>query len=92
MGSNWLTTVSYRDEILAPHVLLFRDAVGPNFLLIDDNARSHRTQMVDVILKTEDIVLMNWPDFSTDLNPIEHGWTKVSSVPNHLQGATCLGS
>ena len=31
----------YRDEILHPVVRLFAGAVGPDFVLMDDNARPH---------------------------------------------------
>ncbi|GBM77396.1 hypothetical protein AVEN_213857-1 [Araneus ventricosus] len=34
--------VRYRDEILEPYVRLFRGAVVPEFILMDDNARPHR--------------------------------------------------
>ena len=37
-----VTGVRYRDEVLEPYVRLFRGAVGPEFILMDDNARPHR--------------------------------------------------
>lgn len=37
-----VTSVRYRDEVLEPYVRLFRGAVGPDFILIDDNARPHK--------------------------------------------------
>ncbi|GBN43437.1 hypothetical protein AVEN_130985-1 [Araneus ventricosus] len=64
--------VRYRDEILEPYVRLFRGAVGPEFILIDDNARPHRALLVDKFLESEDIRRMDWPARSPDLNPIEH--------------------
>ena len=63
-----LTAIRYRVEVLAPHVRLFRDAVGPDFVLKDDNARSHRAHVVDDFLETEDIARMDWPARATDLN------------------------
>lgn len=64
----------YREEILEPHVRLFRGAVGPEFIFMDDNARPHRSQLVDEFLQEEDIQRMEWPARSPDMNPIEHAW------------------
>ncbi|GBL87031.1 Transposable element Tcb2 transposase [Araneus ventricosus] len=69
-----VTGVRYRDEILEPYVRLFRGAVGPEFILMDDNARPHRALLVDEFLESEDIRRMDWPARSQDLNPIEHVW------------------
>ncbi|GFW17742.1 transposable element Tcb1 transposase [Trichonephila clavipes] len=45
----------YRDVILKQHARLFRGVMGAEFLLMDDNARSHRVNIVHECLKTEDI-------------------------------------
>ncbi|XP_055950866.1 uncharacterized protein LOC129984948 [Argiope bruennichi] len=37
----------YRQEVLEPYVRLFRGAVGPEFIFMDDNALPHRALMVD---------------------------------------------
>ena len=47
-------------------------AIGPNFILIDDNARPHRALVTNANLEHETIVPMDWPARSLDLNPIEH--------------------
>ncbi|GBN36424.1 hypothetical protein AVEN_112991-1, partial [Araneus ventricosus] len=39
------------DEILEPYVRLFRGAVGPEFILMDNNARPHRALLVDEFLE-----------------------------------------
>ncbi|GFW32669.1 DDE_3 domain-containing protein [Trichonephila clavipes] len=64
----------YRDVILEQHVRLFRGAMGAEFLFRDDNARPHRANIVDEYLQSEDIIRMDWPAYSPDLNPIEHEW------------------
>ncbi|GFU87851.1 DDE_3 domain-containing protein [Trichonephila clavipes] len=62
----------YRDVILEQPVRLFRGAMGAEFLFMDDNARPHRTNIVDECLQSEDITRMDWSTYSPDLNPIEH--------------------
>ncbi|GFY19332.1 transposable element Tcb2 transposase [Trichonephila clavipes] len=44
----------YRDEVLEPYVRLFRSAVGPDFIFIDDNAPCHRAVLIDDFLETKD--------------------------------------
>ncbi|GFU95289.1 transposable element Tcb2 transposase [Trichonephila clavipes] len=64
----------YCEEVLLPHMRLFRDAIGPDFIFMDDNARPHRTLAVEELLESEDITRMDCPAYSPDLNPIEHAW------------------
>ncbi|GFU78720.1 transposable element Tcb2 transposase [Trichonephila clavipes] len=40
----------YCEEVLLPHVRLFRGAIGPDFIFMDDNARPHRTIAVEELL------------------------------------------
>ncbi|GFX98353.1 transposable element Tcb1 transposase [Trichonephila clavipes] len=45
-----MTDHIYRDVILEQRVRLFRGAKGAEFLFMDDNARSHRANIVDECL------------------------------------------
>ncbi|GFX51433.1 transposable element Tcb2 transposase [Trichonephila clavipes] len=68
------TAQRYRDEVLEPHVHLFRSAFGPDFIFMDDNAPCHRTVLIDDFLETENIQRISWLANSLDLNPIKHVW------------------
>ncbi|GFW76153.1 transposable element Tcb2 transposase [Trichonephila clavipes] len=68
-----VTAQRYRDEVFEPYVRLFRGAVGPAFIFIDDTAPCYRVVLIVDFLETENIQRMSWPANSPDLNPIEHG-------------------
>ncbi|GFS70059.1 transposable element Tcb2 transposase [Trichonephila clavipes] len=50
-----VTAQRYRDEVLEPYVHLFRGAVDPDFIFMDDNAPCHRAVLIDDFLETENI-------------------------------------
>ncbi|GFT97522.1 DDE_3 domain-containing protein [Trichonephila clavipes] len=81
----------YRDVILEQqHVRLFRGAMGSEFLFMDDNARPHHESIVGECLQSEDIIRMDWPEYSPDLNRIEHVWDMLSQrIAAHH--SACLG-
>ncbi|GFX03114.1 transposable element Tcb1 transposase [Trichonephila clavipes] len=67
-----MTGQRYIDEVLLPHVRLFRGAVGDKFVFMDDNATCHQTLAVQDCLDSEGIQRLVWPARSPDLNPIEN--------------------
>ncbi|GFX83629.1 transposable element Tcb2 transposase [Trichonephila clavipes] len=69
-----LTARQYRNEILRPIVDPYAAAIGDDFILMDDNCRPHRANLVEGLIFEEGIVLMEWPAYSSDMNPIEHVW------------------
>ncbi|KAI3359140.1 hypothetical protein L3Q82_002673 [Scortum barcoo] len=82
-----LTAIRYRDEILRPLVRPYAGAVGPGFLLMQDNARPHVAGVCQQFLQDEGIDAMDWPARSPDLNPIEHIWD-IMSRSIHQRHAT----
>ncbi|GFT47311.1 transposable element Tcb2 transposase [Trichonephila clavipes] len=71
VANGTMTGQRYIDEVLLPHVRLFRGAVGDKFVFMDDNATCHRTLAVQDC-NSEGIQRLVWPARSPDLNPIEN--------------------
>ncbi|GFV19018.1 vascular endothelial growth factor receptor 3 [Trichonephila clavipes] len=74
VANGTMTGQRYIDEVLLPHVRLFRGAIGDKFVFMDDNATCHRTLAVQDCLDSEDIQRLVWTERSPDLNPIENVW------------------
>ncbi|GFX06538.1 transposable element Tcb2 transposase [Trichonephila clavipes] len=87
VANGTMTGQRYIDEVLLPHVRLFRGAVGDKFVFMDDNATCHRTLAVQDCLDSEGIQRLVWPARSPDLTPLKmcgmlwgaSCWSKLSS-------------
>ncbi|GFW23450.1 transposable element Tcb1 transposase [Trichonephila clavipes] len=69
-----LTARRYRDDIPRPIVVPYAAAIGDDFILMDDNCRPHRANLVEDFFFEEGIVRMEWPTCSPDMHPIQHVW------------------
>ena len=90
IGNGTLTAVWYVNEILDVHVRTYAGAVGPDFILMDDNARAHRAHITNRYIEEATVVRMDWPARSPDLNPIEHAWDMLQKAisSRHVQSTT----
>lgn len=69
-----LNGLAYRNDILQPLALTALQALGPDSILQDDNARPHRAGVVNDFLQQQHVTRLDWPAYSPDLSPIEHVW------------------
>ncbi|GFV37570.1 transposable element Tc1 transposase [Trichonephila clavipes] len=76
VANGTMTGQRYIDEVLLPHVRLFRGAVGDKFVFMDDNATCHRTLVVQDCLDSKG---QNYPPTkkNTLIRALTEEWDKL---------------
>ena len=81
---NNMTGMLYARDIIRGLVEPISQAIGENFIFLDDNAPPHRTLEVQTTLRNLGITHLRLPARSPDLNPIEHAWDMLQrALDNH---------
>ncbi|GFV35022.1 hypothetical protein TNCV_316961 [Trichonephila clavipes] len=78
VANETMTGQRYIDEVLLPHVRLFRGAVGDKFVFMDDNVTCHRTLAVQDCLDSE-VNGRNYPptNKNTLIRALTEEWNKL---------------
>ncbi|GFV35824.1 transposable element Tcb2 transposase [Trichonephila clavipes] len=78
VANGTLTGQRYIDEVLLPHVRLFRGVVGDKLVFMDDNATCHRTLAVQDCLDSE-VAGRNYPptNKNTLIRALTEEWDKL---------------
>ena len=83
-----MTAAKERDEILRDVIMPFHHAHPvENFVLVDDDATSHRARVATAYKRANNIITEDWPARSPHLNVTEHAWEMLQRVVNARQPA-----
>jgi uncharacterized protein YukE len=53
---------------------------SPEMSFMQDNAPTHTARIIKEWFEDNGISTIDWPPYSTDLNPIEHSWAKLKEM------------
>jgi transposase len=73
------------EELLAP-------TLKPGELVFMDNCPIHKMEEIEDLIEACGAGVLFLPPYSSDLNPIEHGWSKVKTRLRALKPRTLEGS
>nr|CAH7725957.1 unnamed protein product [Callosobruchus chinensis] len=74
-----MTGAYYLQNIINTIVQPLRNEIGDQFIFMEDNARPHRTRVVQQALENGNITRLERPAMSLDMNPMKHVWDYFSS-------------
>ena len=80
-------------EILSRFMEYVADTLDVNTIFMQDNALIHKAEIVKNWLQEQDFIVMEWPPYSSDLNPIKHVWPmlKAALQQQHSELASMKG-
>ena len=64
-----------------------QDKYQANFIWQHDNAPAHRSRVVRDVMEDEDVIILPWPAYSPDCNPIGNYWDTLKRAVDQLEPA-----